>query len=88
MCSEVNNTHDDTTPSSTNPADYGCNFRILDNNDQILELQTIIRDKLVGGWKQTGADATYTRLQGNFDESVNFGNGVQGGDFFSNYLII
>lgn len=47
MCSEVNNStvEENTTPTSTNPADYGCNFRIIDCSDQIRELQTIIRDK-------------------------------------------
>ncbi|XP_058466712.1 uracil phosphoribosyltransferase homolog isoform X2 [Malaya genurostris] len=44
MCSEVNTLEEEKT-ASTDPADYGCNFRIIDCSDSIRDLQTIIRDK-------------------------------------------
>uniref|UniRef100_A0A182Q070 Phosphoribosyltransferase domain-containing protein n=1 Tax=Anopheles farauti TaxID=69004 RepID=A0A182Q070_9DIPT len=45
MCS-ANESNGTTSPVlSENPADYGENLKILDSNDQIKELQTIIRDK-------------------------------------------
>lgn len=46
MCS-ANENNGTTSPSvlSENPRDYGNNMKILDSNDQIKELQTIIRDK-------------------------------------------
>lgn len=47
MCSANENNGGTTSPSvlSENPSDYGNNMKILDSNDQIKELQTIIRDK-------------------------------------------
>uniref|UniRef100_A0A182WLH2 Phosphoribosyltransferase domain-containing protein n=1 Tax=Anopheles minimus TaxID=112268 RepID=A0A182WLH2_9DIPT len=46
MCS-ANENNGATSPTvlSENPSDYGSNLKILDCNDQIKELQTIIRDK-------------------------------------------
>uniref|UniRef100_A0A182NK72 Uracil phosphoribosyltransferase homolog n=1 Tax=Anopheles dirus TaxID=7168 RepID=A0A182NK72_9DIPT len=45
MCS-ANESNGTTSPVlSENPSDYGGNLKILDSNDQIKELQTIIRDK-------------------------------------------
>lgn len=47
MCSANESSNGTTSPSvlSENPSDYGNNMKILDSNDQIKELQTIIRDK-------------------------------------------
>ncbi|XP_035910327.1 uracil phosphoribosyltransferase homolog [Anopheles stephensi] len=47
MCSANESNNGTTSPSvlSENPSDYGNNMKILDCNDQIKELQTIIRDK-------------------------------------------
>uniref|UniRef100_A0A182JUX7 Uracil phosphoribosyltransferase homolog n=1 Tax=Anopheles christyi TaxID=43041 RepID=A0A182JUX7_9DIPT len=46
MCS-ANENNGTTSPAalSENPSDYGSNLKILDTNDQVKELQTIIRDK-------------------------------------------
>ena len=48
MCSANENNGTATPPPvalSQNPSDYGNNLKIIDSNDQIKELQTIIRDK-------------------------------------------
>lgn len=45
MCSGNESNGTNTPVLSENPADYGDNLKILDCNDQVKELQTIIRDK-------------------------------------------
>ncbi|XP_053677315.1 uracil phosphoribosyltransferase homolog [Anopheles nili] len=45
MCSANESNGTDSPALSENPSDYGGNLKILDCNDQIKELQTIIRDR-------------------------------------------
>lgn len=39
-----------TTPEQVNASDFGKNLKILPPNDQVKELQTIIRDKYAYGY--------------------------------------